>query len=89
MAIVAFVRQPFEAADRSQNSQDYMLRFAYAIFDSDTGREHSESISVAVLPSDNATQIESKIRDALIQRGADLGWTVPVSNVFQMSIRRG
>lgn len=89
MAIGAFIQNTFEAAEYDANAGDFMLRFAYLLFDSDTNQQQQESIRVVVTASDTAAQIEVKLRDAVIARASELGWTASSANVFQPALRRG
>lgn len=89
MAIVAFIQDPFYAADLNSVPTDFNLRFQYSVFDSLTGVQFADSATCLVQVGDNATQIETKIRDAMLARALSQGWTVPISNVFMPSVRRG
>lgn len=90
MAQIAFVQEPFIAADLNASPNDYFLRCHISLFNTATGEQHTQEMRVLVLSTDNAQQIEVKLRDALFDlANVERGWNIPVSNIFMPAIRRG
>lgn len=91
MTIHVFIKEPHNmivAASRAPGSLRYEV--SAKSYDDETDEEGGASFEVEVDASDNAQQIEVKMRNACVTAiEAASGKTVDLSNVYQHSWRRG